>query len=568
MQRLLRRVSGVLVAGALIVSPSAARREAAEQALPDVTYEQQLELTPHGPVRYTVITLPAPTAKPLATFGPVLAGGTVTAPAERLTLIEQELSGITTAIGINGDFFGGADHHPNGIVVQGGVLMHGPTPARSSLGIDAGGALLVGRLSFTGTWKGAGQRRPLSTINQKPGPNQTILFTPVWGPNAPAVPNGAAVVLEPFPAATINADLTSTVASSSDATAPTPIPADGAVIVATGSAAPKLLAETSPGATVTTRLILPPGWSNVTGALGGGPVLVRNGRAVFHTGENFDAGVLTSRDARAAVGQLPGGQVVLVVVDGGQPGYSIGMTTYELAQTLVRLGATTGMALQFGGAATAAFDGRLLSRPLAERPLKEALLFQYAGVYGSPPSAPVVGKDSAATGEQLVYKLVRPSTVTATVVGPDGTSHAIDSGSRLAGIYRFNWTAFDAEGTWHWNISATDDLGRSSTFDETFTYDLTLSGLAAPKSASAKTGLKAVFTLSRPASVALQIETRTGAIVSAAPAVDLPAGVQSLAWPGTTTTGVAAPAGPYVARVIAKSSIGTSDLSAPFALRG
>ena len=31
--------------------------------------------------------------------------------------------------------------------------------------------------------------------------------------------------------------------------------------------------------------------------------------------------------------------MILVAVDGGQPGYSVGMTTYELAQTMARLGA-------------------------------------------------------------------------------------------------------------------------------------------------------------------------------------------------------------------------------------
>ena len=39
------------------------------------------------------------------------------------------------------------------------------------------------------------------------------------------------------------------------------------------------------------------------------------------------------------------------------------MTNFELAQTLVRLGAVTGMALDGGGSTTMAFDGTLLNRP-------------------------------------------------------------------------------------------------------------------------------------------------------------------------------------------------------------
>ena len=56
------------------------------------------------------------------------------------------------------------------------------------------------------------------------------------------------------------------------------------------------------------RLILPPSWGSVVSAVGGGPLLVRGGRAVFHTSENFDATDLTARDARAAVGQLADGR--------------------------------------------------------------------------------------------------------------------------------------------------------------------------------------------------------------------------------------------------------------------
>src|SRR5204862_172670 len=116
-------------------------------------------------------------------------------------------------------------------------------------------------------------------------------------------------------------------------------------------------------ATVTVRLILPPIWGTVTGALGGGPLLVRNGKAVFHTSENFAADQLAARDARAAVGQLDDGGVILVAVDGGQPGYSTGMTTYDLAQTMAQLGARIAVGLAYGKPVTAAFDGPLLSRP-------------------------------------------------------------------------------------------------------------------------------------------------------------------------------------------------------------
>ena len=558
-----RRFLAVWLLAAAVIAPA---RAEPVPLMPGVTYDRQVAFTPHGPVAYTVVTgPPSGSAGGLYSLGPVLAAGTMRGAHERLADLEREVSGTSTAVGVNGDFTSGSDGHPSGIVVSGGAYVHGPSPARSSVAIDTAGALHVGRISFAGTWKGGGQRRPVDGVDQKPRGNQTTLFTPAWGGDTPAVANGFAVVLEPFPVASPNTDLAAPVVST--ATDPVAIPADGAVLLASGTDAAKLQAEAPQGGTVTVRLILPPSWGTVTAALGGGPLLVRNGRAVFHTSENFATDQLAARDARAAVGQLDDGSVLLVAVDGGQPGYSVGMTSYDLAQTMAHLGARTAVGLAYGKPVAAAFDGQLLSRP-ADRlgvPVKEGLLLQYFGVYAPPPSLPVVGKANQSQAEQLVYKVVRPSTVTASVIGPDGAAHVVDSGSRDPGIYRFTWSAYDAEGTWHWNVKATDDLGRSSTADQTFRYDLTLSRLVVPRSARA--GVRASFTLARPAEVTLRIETPLGTLVTAAPPSSLEAGSQSLSWDGTTSTGAPAPPGSYVARVVAVGSVGQSDLSAPFALR-
>jgi len=534
--------------------------------MPGVTVDRQVQFTPHGPVGFTVITGPAPgSAGGLYMLGPVLAAGTIRGARERVADLEREVSATSTAVGVNGDFTSGADGHPSGIVVTGGAYEHGPSPARSSVAIDSSGTLHASRLSFAGTWKGTGQRRPVDGINQTPRGTQTILFTPAWGGATPDLPSATAVVLDPFPAPAPNTDLTATVASA--ATGPDAIPADGAVLVATGGDAAKLQAEAPQGTSVTVRLILPPSLGTVAGALGGGPLLVRNGRAVFHTNENFATDQLAARDARAAVGQLGDGRVVLVAVDGGQPGYSTGLTTYDLAQTMARLGTQTAVGLAYGKPVTAAFDGQLLSRP-ADRvgaPVKEGLLLQYFGVYAPPPSVPVIGKQNQSDVEQLVYKVVRPSDVTASVVGPDGTVHPLDSGSKQPGIYRFTWNTYDVEGTWHWNVKATDDLGRTSIADQTFRYDLTLSRLVVP--ASSRPPVKATFTLSRPATATLRVETNLGTVVETSRPAPLDAGVQSITWDGTTTTGAAAPPGSYVMRVLVTSSVGTMDLSAAVALR-
>jgi hypothetical protein len=558
-----RRFGCAAVAAGMLAGPAAAQPV---PLMPGVTYDQQVQFTPHGPVGFTVITAPPPgSAGGLYRLGPVLAAGTIRGARERVADLEREVSGSSTAVGVDGDFSTGSDGHPAGIVVDAGAYLHGPSAARSSIGVDSTGMLQIGRITFAGTWKGSGQRHPVAGINQTPKGSQTVLFTPAWGGATPDIATAAAVVLEPFPVPAPNTDLTATVTTVG--TGATVIPPDGAVLVSTGAEAANLQAETASGSDITIRLILPSSWATVTDALGGGPLLVRNGNAVFHTSENFASDQLAQRDARAAVGQLADGRIILVAVDGGQPGYSVGMTTYELAQTMARLGARTAAALAYGKPVTAAFDGQLLSRP-ADRsgaPVKEGLLIQYFGVYAPPVSTPVISKDNQTTVEQLEYKVVRPSSVTAVVIGPNGVVHPVDSGSRDPGIYTFTWNTYDAEGTWHWNIKATDDLGRNSVADQSFQYDLTISALKVPK--VSRGGAKIAFTLARPASVTLQIKTSFGTVVETNPPAELAPGAQSLSWDGRAATGTAAPAGSYVAHITAVSSVGTIELSAPFTLR-
>ena len=299
-------------------------------------------------------------------------------------------------------------------------------------------------------------------------------------------------------------------------------------------------------------------------------MLVRNSAPVFRSLEDFTNDQIAARSPRAAVGQLADGRVILVAVDGDQPGYSVGLTSFELAQTMARLGAVTASGLEAGPDVTVAFDGQLLNRPSAragERAVREALLVEYFGVYAAPPPLPLLTGEAGRTQEPLSYKVVRPSQVTAQLIGPDGRPRVLEAGVQHdPGSYSFTYSAFDAEGTWHWNVTATDDLKRTSTIDRTFRYDTTLRGLSAPRLARGTAAFR--FTLSRPATVKLRIETPNGVLVREVPAVE-PARRARSPWSGTggCRTARAPTAGRYVAHVFVTSSVGTSDLSAPFSFR-
>src|SRR2546430_11566107 len=141
--------------------------------MPGVTFEKQVQFTPQGPVLVDVITAPKP-GGPYELM-PALAHGTVSGALQPVASIQQDALEATAVAGINGDTFNtrGA---PAGIVLAKGVLAHGAYSRRSSIGVDAGGMLHVKRISFVGTWKGAGQRRPLTGINQVPHSGPGVLL--------------------------------------------------------------------------------------------------------------------------------------------------------------------------------------------------------------------------------------------------------------------------------------------------------------------------------------------------------------------------------------------------------
>jgi hypothetical protein len=546
-----------LCAGVLAAAAPAATPIRGQLLLPGVVYSRQVEFTAHGPVVMHVISAPKPTG--LYALKPVLSNNAIIG-RERVTSMQRRVSAEATVAGVNGDLFSWTDGHPTGGLIRGGVLDKTPADSRSTIGIDTDGVLQVERVSLAGTWSGSGQRRRLG-INESPRPGRTTLYTRAWGTRTPAESGGAYAILQPFPATKPNTLLTSTVTAYAGG-GNQPIPPDGAVLVARGAQAGFLVAEAPVGSKITMLLTLTPPWTNVLEALGGGPIIVRDGKPVFRSFEEFTSMQLAQRQPRTGVGQLADGRIVIVAADGRQPGYSTGLTNFELALTMMRLGCVTASALDSGGSTTMAFDGKLLNRPSdrgGERAVAEALTLFYYGVYAPALPSRVLSPnaDGVDDTQTLAYKLVRPSTVSATLTGPGGAMIPLDSGSRGAGVYRFNWDgAGRPEGAWTFKVAADDDLGRHSTADRQFSVNNTLGFL------SARAGGRRVvvsFKLARPARVALRIETPGGAIVQTLPGRSLPQGDANISWSGRP--------GRYVFSVTATSDVGTVELDARFTLR-
>jgi hypothetical protein len=346
---------------------------------------------------------------------------------------------------------------------------------------------------------------------------------------------------------------------------------------------------------VTVRLILQPDWSTVADAIGGGPVLVRDGAPVYRSNEAFTTEQLVPRGPRTAVGQGADGSILLVTTDGRQPGFSVGMTNFELAQTLVRLGAVRAMALDGGGSSTLAFEGTVLNSPSdgKERAVSTALMLQYFGVYVPPPAEAVVSPngDGVAEEEALSYKVVRPSTVTVTLTAPDGTVASQESGGREPGPYPVAFPPLPpapsppdgqpppqpteplppAEGRWTLTVTSTDDQGLSSSATRRFAVNSTLGFLRVEPSKLLlpPSGRNATiqWMQARAARVKVTVETAQGILVRTVANQRLESGPQAVMWDGRASWGKLVFGGRYVVRISATNELGVVSLEQQLIVR-
>jgi hypothetical protein len=273
------------------------------------------------------------------------------------------------------------------------------------------------------------------------------------------------------------------------------------------------------------------------------------------------------------------------------------MTTFEMALTMMRLGAVRAMQLDGGGSSTVAFDGKVLNSPSdgRERPISTALMLQYYGVYAPPPLETVVSPngDGVAETQELSYKVVRPSQTTVTLTAPDGTvAWQEASVPREPGTYE---VAFPpppppppeppegqpppqpttplppAEGRWTLTVTALDDQGLSSTTTRRFAVNTTLGTLrvAPTRVVVRKTGGRADirWAQARAARVRVTIETPEGVVVRTVANTTLQAGEQAVTWDGRGRNGKPVGGGRYAVEVTATNELGSVSLTQPVTVR-
>jgi hypothetical protein len=308
----------------------------------------------------------------------------------RTSQIAQQNKAIAA---INGDLFSGIGV-PQGLTIVDGKVVIAPK-YRAAFAWSNDRQPVIGYFTDGWTWDAQitaenGQQKPLSLLNTDCPENQICLFNR-FVRSVPERLGDLKVALDP------SGVVTRVVAGSA-----LRVPTNTQVLQATGTAATWLRTNLKVGSQATITINSEPALSNFRQAIGGGPVLLKDGRYVEDCLCNFrDCSEAPRRDRgktceefptdwkiahyypvvlpRTVIGYDQARETLIVaVIDGYQRGYSRGMNTEELADLMLEFGAYEAMEFDSGGSATMYLDGEVVNRPpdnSGERYVANALLF-------------------------------------------------------------------------------------------------------------------------------------------------------------------------------------------------
>jgi len=266
--------------------------------------------------------------------------------------------------GINGTYFW-KDYGPLGLLIIDHEIISAPILRRASFGVADNNSIIWGNPVFKGQveLEREGKSFYFDGINQFPGRDKILLFTQEFGRKTPEYGRCSEIII-------INDHIWALGSGGSI------IPPGGNVLAAYGNSR-SILERPLFLDSVFIMAGLDFHWSLAKYAIGGGPRLLKNGKYIYSAGEeSFKKNISLGRAPRTAIGETKEKKLIFVVVDGRQPGYSIGMTLEELATLLKNLGCLNAINLDGGGSSTMYYDGKIMNRPSegSERAINNAIL--------------------------------------------------------------------------------------------------------------------------------------------------------------------------------------------------
>ncbi|MDQ6651245.1 MAG: phosphodiester glycosidase family protein [Acidobacteriota bacterium] len=264
-----------------------------------------------------------------------------------------------------------------GLLLLDGKLISEPYNDRAELGLINAGSkteVIFGHLKFSGEISVASVKHDVQGLNRPLSADELIVFTPEFHRTTLTIPDGIEVVVR-----------RNKVVAIGDLKGSTEIPSDGYVISAIGSAREWVKWHLSKGAKIVFSWRLKSiesgddeKWRRAFSILGAGPQLIKGAKvAITNVQEKITPAFVNEGHPRTAIARLDSGKLLLVTVDGRQPGESIGMSLNMLASLLLELGAIEAINLDGGGSTTMVVRDKIVNRPsdqTGERPVSDAIL--------------------------------------------------------------------------------------------------------------------------------------------------------------------------------------------------
>ena len=283
---------------------------------------------------------------------------------------------------INGDFYesGGI---PVGAQVLDGILLKRPT-TRSVFWCTDLKKPFMDIVSFYGTIATSDSAIAVDGINELREADELIIYNKYYGSTTQTNYWGTEIIAEyvaEHPAVN-DTVLVLVVAKDSimaEGHGNNAIPSNGIVISGHGTASSFLNEHVFVGDTLSLILQLHPVTKPIIELIGGTPRLIRDGVATVEwSTENCSQSFATDRHPRTAVGfSQDSTKIYFFTVDGRQPGYSVGMSLYELAAYMLEWDVYQGVNLDGGGSATMFVRGQVVNSPSdagGERAVANALI--------------------------------------------------------------------------------------------------------------------------------------------------------------------------------------------------
>ncbi|MGI9165749.1 MAG: phosphodiester glycosidase family protein [Pyrinomonadaceae bacterium] len=234
--------------------------------------------------------------------------------------------------------------------------------------------VVFGHLKFSAKIAARGSGHAVAGFNRPLARDELILFTPEFHRTTLTTPEGVEAVVRKGRVSVMR-----------DLYGSSEIPGDGFVVSAVGSARQWLTKNLRRGSRLVLSAQLIPIdskqadlWRRAETIVGGGPQLVKDGKiAITNEQEKIAPAFVSDRHPRTAIAKLRSGKLLLVTVDGRQPGISVGMSLTTLADLLLEFGAVEAINLDGGGSTTMIVHNRVVNRPsdsTGERPVSDAIL--------------------------------------------------------------------------------------------------------------------------------------------------------------------------------------------------